>query len=133
MSFIIKIARSLAIVKTKNGPDWIGSDWIGMTKGNALAWMRSYLSNQFKYVRAANDCLSKHKLACGVPQGSALGPTLYSMYMAPIADVIRRQSMGFHFYANDTQIYMSINHADAVHQFMHLRHCYETFVTLYYR
>ena len=35
-------------------------------KGNALAWMRSYLSNRFQYVRVANDCSSKHKLACGV-------------------------------------------------------------------
>ena len=41
--------------------------------------MRTYLSNRFQYVRVANDCLSKHKLACGVPQGSLLGPILYSM------------------------------------------------------
>jgi len=32
-------------------------------KGNALAWMRSYLSNRLQYVRVANDCSSKHKLA----------------------------------------------------------------------
>ena len=83
-------------------------------KGNALAWMCSYLSNRLQYVRVANDCLSKHKLACGVPQGSVLGPILYSMYTAPIADVIKRRGMGFHFYADDTQIYMSFNPADAL-------------------
>ena len=83
-------------------------------KGNALAWMCSYLSNRFQYVRVANDCSSKHKLACGVPQGSVLGPILYSMYAAPIAGVIKRRGMGFHFYADDTQIYMSFNPADAL-------------------
>ena len=83
-------------------------------KGNALAWMCSYLSNRFQYVRVANDCSSKHKLACGVPQGSVLGSILYSMYTAPIADVIKRHGMGFHFYADDTQIYMSFNPSDAL-------------------
>ena len=73
-------------------------------KGNALAWMRSYLSNQLQYVRVAIDCSSKHMLACGVPQESVLGPILYSMYTAPIADIIKRHAMGFHFYADDTQL-----------------------------
>ena len=36
------------------------------------------------------------------------------MYTAPIADVIKRHGMGFHFYANDTQLYMSFNPADAL-------------------
>ena len=76
--------------------------------------MRSYLSNRFQYVRVANDCSSKHKLACGVPQGSVLGPILYSMYTAPIADVIKRHGMGFHFYADDTQLYMSFNPVDVL-------------------
>ena len=68
----------------------------------------------FQYVRVANDCSSKHKLACGVKQGSVLGPIRYSMYTAPIADVIKRHGMGFHFYADDTQIYMSFNPSDAL-------------------
>jgi len=62
----------------------------------------------------ANDCSCKHKLACGAPQGSLLGPILYSTYTAPIADVIKGHGMGFHFYADDTQIYMSFNPSDAL-------------------
>ena len=45
--------------------------------------------------------LSKHKLACSVPEGSVFGPILYSMYMTLIADFIKRHGMGYHFYADD--------------------------------
>ena len=43
-----------------------------------------------------------------------LRPILYYMYTAPIAGVIKRHGMGFHFYADDTHIYMSFNPADAL-------------------
>ena len=40
-----------------------------------------------------------------------LGSILYSMYAAPMADVIKHHGMGFHFYADDSQIYMSFKDA----------------------
>ena len=39
---------------------------------------------------------------------------MYSMYAAPIADVIKHHGMGFHFYADDSQIYISFNLVDAL-------------------
>ena len=77
-------------------------------KGNSLAWM-AHISQ----IGSKNGCSSKHKLACGVPQRSVLGPTLNSIYMALIANAIQHHEMVYHFCANDTHIYVSSNPADS--------------------
>ena len=91
-------------------------------RGNALAWMRSYLSNRFQYVRVANDCSSKHKLAL-VFHRDLCWDRFCTLYTAPIADVIKRHGMGFHFYADDTQIYMSFNPSDALQSKSFIEEC----------
>ena len=75
--------------------------------GNVLAWFKSNLSSRSQFVNINGTYSSTHNLKYGVPQGSVLGPILYLLYTAPVADIIRRYDLDYHIYADDTQLYVS--------------------------
>ena len=76
-------------------------------KGTILAWLRSYLTSRKQFVNV-NKCRSSQRfLERGVPQGSVLGPLLYLLYTSPLADIIKRYNLEYHFYADDTQLYVA--------------------------
>ena len=80
--------------------------------GTVLQWFNSYLSNgtQFVMINKANSTV--RDLLVGFPQGSVLGPVLYLLYTAPLAEVIRSYDLDYHLYADDTQLYFSFISVD---------------------
>lgn len=77
-------------------------------KGTVLQWLTSYLNNRLQFVQVDGGTSNQHVLACGVPQGSVLGPLLYILYTSPIAEIKRRHNLQYHLYTDDTQIYITL-------------------------
>ena len=67
----------------------------------------SYLSNRTQTVFVRGTQSSERQLKYGVPQGSVLGPELFKDYTTPLSYVIQAHGVKYHFYADDTQMYIS--------------------------
>ena len=77
-------------------------------KDSALLWFHNYLTGRSQQVLIGDTLSSPTTLQYGVPQGSVLGPYLFTLYTAPLVDLISDFGVGFHLYADDTQVYTPI-------------------------
>ena len=50
-------------------------------RDNVLEMFQSYLKNRTQFVYVSGYESDKMQVRCGVPQGSSLGPTLFSLYV----------------------------------------------------
>ncbi|KAK3735511.1 hypothetical protein RRG08_007130 [Elysia crispata] len=77
--------------------------------GKALYWLNAYLKDRMQTVSIDNNKATPSPLKYGVPQGSVLGPLLFTMYTAPVADIAERHGVNYHLYADDTQLYVPLD------------------------
>ena len=77
-------------------------------KGQVLSWIKSYLQDRVQSVHIGKVASTEKPLNCGVPQGSVLGPILFTAYTAPLTDIIQQHGLHFHCYADDIQLYVAL-------------------------
>ena len=80
--------------------------------GDALDWFRSYLTGMIQRVVIEDSVSVDQEMDFGVTQGSVLGPRIYCMYTKPVSDIIQRHGLSHHSYADDTQLYMTMDHSN---------------------
>ena len=80
----------------------------GITR-TALSWFETYLTDCSQVIQLNGESSDEMRLQFGVPQGSVLGPLLFTSYTAPLGEIARRHGVELHLYADDTQVYMSFS------------------------
>lgn len=99
--------------------------WFGIT-GSALDWLSSYLADRSQQIKLDETLSARVGLHFGVPQGSVLGPILFTLYTTPLSTVIQGQSISHHLYADDSQLYISFSAEDSTRSLNSLKGCLDS-------
>ena len=80
-------------------------------KENALTELTSYIADRTQCISVA-DIISLDVGLFAILRGSVLGPKNYRMYAKSVGAIIKRHNIKYHWYADDTQVYMSLKRCD---------------------
>ena len=81
----------------------------GTSRLMTLEWFRSYLHCRRPAVNINGTVSDEASLTYNVPQGSVLGPILFTLYTSPLGNVARQHGLQVHFYADVTQLYVTFD------------------------
>ena len=77
--------------------------------GSALSWFESYLEGRSQRICIKETLSQSFDLQWGVPQGSCLGPLLFTIYSSDFFSLWESHLPTTHAYADDTQLYLSFS------------------------
>ena len=75
--------------------------------------------------RVQNDGIMSDftSLLCGVPLGSVLGPMKFGLYLIQLRAMLRHYNIGYHIYAGDSELYISLKCKDHLETLTKLSMC----------
>ena len=95
-------------------------------RDTSLSWFRTYLEDRTHCVQIDSNTSATIPLPSGVPQGSVLGPVMFTLYTTSMQRIFKRHSIKYQKYADDIQLYASYKSAkpgDKVETARRLTYC----------
>ena len=80
-----------------------------VSKAQPLIGFHSYITGHHFRLSVGGNMSEEFILEYSVPQGSIIGPKVFTMYSQYVSSIIRRNGLNYHIYADDVQIFMSFD------------------------
>ena len=99
-------------------------NWFGVS-GMALDRFKSIslVTGRSQRTKLGNCLSSRSDLSFGFPQGSVLGPLLFTLYTTPLSSLVSGHAIPHHLYADNSQLYVSVSSGDSAAELNGLQSC----------
>jgi Reverse transcriptase (RNA-dependent DNA polymerase) len=85
-------------------PFFSSGDKKSRRQGPALGWFAGFITDRSQSVSVADATSAAWAIACGVTQGSVLGPKQFITYTEDVADLLKRHLLTHRQYADDLHV-----------------------------
>ena len=99
-----EVSRIMTSLKSNKGSS---HDGISSNVLKTLKIVSAYLEQRSQWVSVHGILSDVQFVLSGVPQGSVLGPLVFTMYIRPLGIIAKQYGVKYHLYVDITQLYIS--------------------------